>query len=176
MTCHNVNPVLGGEKLFNAMPESVARGKLYALSWKEERLSVRTKVRWVKINIILIRLGVINPRRERIPCQIRNPRFASPGCRLHRHLGHTRRSSFLQRRAARGEILSAGGRGRQVPNSCSLESSASRVVQRSWISSLFIPELDINVDALRGRMAGLREQRSIGSSPPHRDMMIQSNF
>ena len=36
-------------------------------NWKEERLSVRTKVRWVKINIILIRLGVINPRRERIP-------------------------------------------------------------------------------------------------------------
>ena len=64
-------------------------------------------------------------------CQIRNPRFASPGCRLHLHLGHTRRSSFLQRRAKRGEILSAGGRGRQVPNSCSLESFASRVAQRS---------------------------------------------
>mgnify|MGYP007004898923 CR=1 FL=1 len=64
-------------------------------------------------------------------CQIRNPRFASPGCRLHRHLGHTRSSFLLQGRSARGEILSAGGRGRQVPNSCSLESSASRVAQRS---------------------------------------------
>eukprot|EP00985_Skeletonema_marinoi_P016018 scaffold8483_cov84-Skeletonema_marinoi.AAC.2 len=53
-----------------------------------------------------------------------------PDCRLYRHLGRTRRSFLLQGRAARGEILSDGGRGRQVPT-CSLESSASRVAQRS---------------------------------------------
>ena len=94
-------------------------------------MSVRTKVRWVKINIILIRLGVINPRRERIPMSDQKSSLCQSGLRLHRHLGHTRRSSLLQGRAARGEILSAGGRGRQVPNSCSLESSASRVAQRS---------------------------------------------
>ena len=49
---------------------------------EEREIAVRTKVRWVKINITLIRLGVINPRRERIPMSDQNPSFASLGNRL----------------------------------------------------------------------------------------------